>query len=59
MKDHDREKISEYASKRLKVGDDRCSDDKLNSDAKLRGSIGTRHANEVIKTIDDLKMRGH
>ncbi len=53
------DKVSAYASGRLKTRkDDRCSKEKLDSDARLRGSIGAKRANEIIKAIDGLKMRG-
>lgn len=48
----------DYISQRLSNGcDDRQSDKKLDSDARLRGSIGEKKANEIIKIIDDLKSR--
>jgi hypothetical protein len=48
----------EYIESRLiNNKDDRCDDKKLDSDARLRGSIGEKSANEVIKAIDDLKMK--
>jgi hypothetical protein len=37
--------------------DDRCDDKKLDSDARLRGNVGKKNANEIIKVIDDLKMK--
>lgn len=58
MHDSDRKTVSSYVGIRLNRGDDRCSEDKIWDDAKLRGSIGCKNANEVIQMIDDYKMRG-
>ena len=50
-------KIADYVSKRLSYDrDDRTSKTKLWDDAKLRGSVGTKKANKIIKAIDDFKM---
>lgn len=55
--------VGEYLTKRAELGkyhrNDRLSQDKLMADAKLRGRIGTRAANEVIKAMDDLRARGY
>ena len=48
---------AEYAHKRLSSDrDDRTSSDKRWDDARLRGSIGTKRANELIGAIDKIKM---
>lgn len=48
----------DYLKSRSTGRDDRQSDSKLDADARLRGSIGSRDANEIIKSIDNLKSRG-
>jgi len=48
----------EYVSDRLSTNkDDRCSDEKKDMDAKLRGSIGSLKADKIIKMIDEHKSR--
>ena len=52
------EAYGNYVGNRLSSGrDDRCDKSKLHDDAVLRGKVGERQANEIIKTIDELKMR--
>lgn len=46
----------EYASERLRSNrDDRQDERKLDMDARLRGSIGEREAEKVIRAIDGIK----
>ena len=48
---------SQYAAKRLSSDrDDRTSQDKIWADARLRGEVGTKRANEIIGAIDKIKM---
>lgn len=50
--------LNNYLSERLNSSkDDRQSDRKLDNDARLRGSLGEKEANRIIKTIDDIKSR--
>lgn len=55
--------VNEYLAKRAETSrykrDDRESRDKLSADAELRGKLGVRRGNEVIRAIDDLKSRGY
>lgn len=55
--------VGEYLLKRVELGkrysNDRLSQAKVMADAELRGKIGTRAANEVIKAMDDLRSRGY
>lgn len=47
---------SEYINQRLQDNkDDRQSDSKLNADARLRGSIGSKEADKIINMIDNHK----
>jgi hypothetical protein len=49
---------SDYISSRLSNNkDDRESSIKLNMDAELRGSIGEKEANRIIKLVDTEKQR--
>lgn len=54
--------IGQYLTTRAELGkthlNDRVSQDKMWADAKLRGKLGSRAANEVIAAIDNLRMRG-
>ena len=51
-------KEAEYINRRLETRkDDRCKENKLNLDARLRGSIGDKRANEIINMIDKYKSR--
>lgn len=54
---------SDYLRTRAELGrtypNDRVTDEKLWADAKLRGKLGCRQANEVISTIDNLRSRGY
>lgn len=57
-----RDPVGEYLSVRgsqRTKRDDRQSEEKLNADAYLRGKLGTRAANDIIKTMDDLRSRGY
>lgn len=50
---------NDYIKKRLSNNvDDRNDEKKLDMDAKLRGSIGEKEANRIIKIIDNEKQRG-
>ena len=52
----DAKHISSYARKRLNNPyDDRTHEEKKWDDARLRGAVGTKKANEVIKMIDKYK----
>ena len=51
----DNNKINKYVSQRMSRKDDRCSEEKRWDDAKLRGEIGSKAANRVIKHIDEMK----
>lgn len=49
---------NDYVADRATSKDDHTSNQKSYNDAKLRGSIGSNKANEIIKSIDNLKSRG-
>lgn len=54
--------VGDYLKKRADIGsrhsNDRVTEEKKSADAKLRGQIGCKRANELIKSMDDLRARG-